>query len=277
MFEYYLKHAFHIFPLLLISLAVGCGQSSYDVITLDVAGPKCRDSTQLKALFIGNSYTFVNNMPSLFKNMACDAGINVLVTMAAQSNYRFQDHANSSTTLNAIDSRQWDFVILQNHSLALSHTPADVATISLPHAVTLADAISLNNNLTQIIYYVTQGRENGDILNCPSYPLVCTFVGHTEALNTGYQVYQNSTGGQLALASNAWKMVVDDTSAPFAPSDLWKPDKNSHPELLGSYLSTCTLFATIFNQSPLGLAAPNNVSETNALYLQQISADTMGL
>lgn len=281
---YYLKQKFSILPLLLISLVVGCGdsstdettQSTADVVTLDVAGANCQNGSVLKVLFIGNSYTYVNNVPSLFKDLACDAGFNIQVTSATKGDYRFLNHATDSATLNAIDSRQWDFVILQNHSLAPSFRPAEVATTSLPHAVTLTNAISVNSPTTQIIYYVTQGRELGDVLNCPNYPLVCTYAGHTAAIITGYGIYQNSTGGQLALAGSAWKMVVDDTNAPFDSGDLWASD-NSHSELLGSYLTTCVLFATVLNQSPLGLDAPNGITDAHASYLQQISADAMGL
>jgi hypothetical protein len=277
---FYLKQKPSIVSLLLISLVAGCGaspsDSTADVTTLNVAGAKCQNSTVLKVLFVGNSYTFVNNMPSLFKDLACDAGYNVEVTAATKGNYRFLNHASDASTLGAIDSRQWDFVILQNHSLIPSHRPADVTTTSLPHTLTLANAISLNNTATQIIYFVSQGREKGDIQNCPGYPLVCTFAGHTAALITGYGIYQTFTGGQLALAGSAWEMVVDDTNAPFDSGDLWASD-NSHPELLGSYLTTCVLFATVFNQSPLGLVTPDDITEAHASYLQQTSADAMGL
>lgn len=265
-----------------IGLLAACGGASDDnesatanVVTLDVAGPACANSPALKILFIGNSYTYTNNLPALFKDLACDAGINVAATSATKGDYHFADHAGDASTLAAIRSRPWDYVILQNHSLGLSFTPWQVTATSLPEVLRLVHNIRLNHTATQIVYYVTQGRELGDRINCPDYPPVCTFAGHTEVVITGYGIYQAETGGELALAGSAWKAVVDDGAAPFDSGDLWWPD-NSHPELMGSYLTASVMFATIFDQSPAGRSAPDGIPPAHAAYLQQIAAQVAG-
>lgn len=256
-------------------LLIGCGSgTSADIDNnnqLDQPG-----NTTVKVLFIGNSYTYVNNLPDLFKQIAASKDYSVETTMVAPGGYWFSQHAVDANTLNTINSDQWDFVFLQNQSQVPGWKPADVTVNSLPHAETLADTIKANNIDTEIIYYVTWGRENGDAQNCAYYPLVCTFDGHTQALLEGYSIYQNSTGGKLALVGSAWKAVVDDIYAPFTSGDLWAADE-SHPDVLGSYLTASVLFATAFNQTPLGADPPGNVSDTNTAYLQQIATDTMGV
>lgn len=58
-----------------------------------IAGARCQNSTVLEALFIGNCYSYVNILPFLFKDLACDAEYNVKVTSAAKGDYRFLNHA----------------------------------------------------------------------------------------------------------------------------------------------------------------------------------------
>ena len=45
---------------------------------------------------------------------------------------------------------------------------------------------------------------------------------------------------------------------------------------INSDQTASVLFATAFNQSPLGANSPVSISDTNAAYLQQVAADTMG-
>jgi hypothetical protein len=262
-------HFFQLcFIFILLMACVSCGSDA-------PAEPGTPAGTTYKVLFIGNSYTSVNNLPALFDQIATSKGYIVETTMVAPGGYRFLDHAANATTLNTITSDQWDFVILQNQSQVPGWKPVDVTALSLPHAVTLADTIKANKADTEIIYYVTWGRENGDAGYCGYYTLVCDFDGHTAALLTGYGIYHASTGDILGLVGSAWKAVVDDAGAPFASGDLWQADE-SHPELLGSYLAANVLFAAAFKESSLGADSPASISAANAAYLQQIADETMG-
>ena len=256
---------------LLISLAaVSCGGGSGGAGDGDQGSPA---ATALKVLFIGNSYTSSNNLPSLVTQIASSKNQTIETTAVTPGGTRFSGHAAANSgAMNAINSEQWDFVILQNQSQVPGWKPADVTTLSLPHAETLVNAIQANNAATQIIYFVTWGRENGDAGNCSYYPTVCTFSGHTSALLEGYGIYQASTGGKLAVAGPAWKAVVDDASAPFDSGELWSGD-GSHPDLLGSYLTASVLFTAMFSETPLGADAPAGISAAHASYLQQIAAD----
>lgn len=230
--------------------------------------------TPVKVLFIGNSYTSVNDLPNLFAELASTKGYKIETSRVTPGGYRFESHAANSVTLDAIAAEQWDFVILQNQSQVPGWKPLAVETHSLPHAQTLVNAIRANKADTEIIYYVTWGRENGDTQNCGYYSLVCTFSGHTQALLDGYSIYQDATGGALALVGSAWETVVDDIDAPFSSADLWSAD-GSHPSITGSYLAANVLFVAAFNESPLGASYISTLSAGHATYLQQIATDTM--
>ena len=54
--------------------------------------------------------------------------------------------------------------------------PFDVTDTELG-AVQLVAAIEENNECTYPVFYMTWGRQNGDDLNCPDFPFMCTYDG----------------------------------------------------------------------------------------------------
>ncbi|NHN24833.1 SGNH/GDSL hydrolase family protein [Flavobacterium jejuense] len=64
-------------------------------------------------LFIGNSLTYTNDLPSLVKNEAKQKGIKVNVEMVAFPNYAIEDHWNEGIVQKLIASKKYDFVIIQ--------------------------------------------------------------------------------------------------------------------------------------------------------------------
>ncbi len=56
--------------------------------------------------------------------------------------------------------------------------------------------------------------------------------------------------------------------------DLWHADKR-HPSLAGTYLSTCLIYAALFEQNPVGLAYDGGLDAGTATFLQTIGRDTL--
>src|SRR6185436_16237831 len=75
--------------------------------------PNCRepqDTSCTRVLFIGNSYTFVNDLPNTFAKLAKSGRHQVEVGMSAQGGWRLVDHIQAPGTLNLLNSKKWDFV-----------------------------------------------------------------------------------------------------------------------------------------------------------------------
>src|SRR5258708_14326949 len=70
----------------------------------------------LRILFVGNSYTYVNDLPGVFAQLAGAGGHAVEVETDAQGGWSLSDHVNSSATLNQIILSKWNFVVLQEQS-----------------------------------------------------------------------------------------------------------------------------------------------------------------
>src|SRR5690554_1513108 len=70
----------------------------------------------ISVLFIGNSYTFMNDMPFMFQKMAQAEGVNAYVDTVVHGGKNLQYHASRKETYDKIRSRNWTYVIIQGHS-----------------------------------------------------------------------------------------------------------------------------------------------------------------
>lgn len=249
----------------------GSGSAGAPLLLGDEAAPRlCKNEDVLDVLFIGNSYTHYFDMPTLLQGMAESAGCRMNTQMVAPGGSSLKLHAKNGETLAAISSRKWDAVVLQNFS-QLPSQPVDVVRAkTFPSVKTLVDSIRESDAHTKIYYYVTWGRRDGDVRNCKSHNLVCTFDGHTEALQRGYSMYAEQFGGSLVDVGGAWAKAYQDERAPFRSRQLYDPD-GSHPSLRGSYLAASVFFATLYGASPVGLSYPSGLTLETARYLQRVA------
>lgn len=69
-------------------------------------------------LFVGNSYTYVNNLPLLLSRMATSAEVPVTIETAecTGGGYTLEQHWNEGRAVNEI-RKGWDFVVLQEQSM----------------------------------------------------------------------------------------------------------------------------------------------------------------
>src|SRR5262249_31669738 len=86
------------------------------------------DAAHLRILFIGNSYTYVNDLPATLARIAATAGVppSILTDQIAQPGARLGDYwnADGGAALKKIDERGWTHVVLQAQSVE----PADQNT-----------------------------------------------------------------------------------------------------------------------------------------------------
>jgi hypothetical protein len=73
----------------------------------------------IRILFIGNSLTFVNDLPSKVAELASTPGLTVECQMVAVPDYSLEDHWERGEALRAIRRGGWAFVVLQQGPSAL--------------------------------------------------------------------------------------------------------------------------------------------------------------
>lgn len=219
-----------------------------------------------KVLFIGNSYTYRNNMPNLLKNLATSLGDHIEKDQSTPGGMTLSGHASSSTTYQKINARDWDFVVLQAQSQEPSFHESQVNQQTLPYAMQIADSVYANSVCSQLMFYMTWGRENGD----PQWGPISTFEGMNTRLRSAYLRFADSTDASISAVGSAWKYVRDNHPT----INLYASD-GSHPSLHGSYLTACTFYASIFRKSPVGASFTSTLGANTAQILQNAAAATV--
>lgn len=221
----------------------------------------------VSVLFIGNSYTSVNNLPAIISDLAVSKGKEVTYDTQLLGGATLQTHAGNATTYTKIKSKPWDYVVIQAQSQEPSFPDTQVDTETIPYAIQLADSIYANNYCTDVLFYMTWGRQDGD----PQWGPISTYEGMQMRLRNAYVRMKDSVQGSVAPVGMAWWDVRDN-----APSiNLYAAD-GSHPSFEGSYLAACTFYASLFEDTPIGASYIGSLDAVTAAQLQ-LSASTTTL
>lgn len=215
-----------------------------------------------RILFIGNSYTFANDLPAMVAELAKAGGHQVETGMVAKGGWTLAAHAGSAETLARLQSSRWDYVILQEQSQipAIEQSRAEgmyPAARLLVRRIKAAGATPL--------FFLTWAHRDG----WPEKGLN-SYESMQFQIDRGYLVIAQELAVPVAPVGCAW--MTARRSNPRL--DLWQQD-GSHPSEQGTYLTACVLYAVVFRASPEGLTYQAHVPTEIARGLQTIAADTV--
>ena len=222
--------------------------------------------TTKKVLFLGNSYTAANDLPLMASEMANNTGDILIYDSYTPGGYRFLNHASDLVSLDMIDSDNWDYVVLQGQSQETAFSQQQLESQVYPYAASLSDAIKENNGCSQPLFYMTWGREEGDSINCPYAPWMCTYEGMDDAIKDAYLFMAESNNAELAPAGAVWRYIRENH-----PSiDLYSND-GSHPSLAGSYAVATTFYTMIYKKDPTLISWDSNLTADEASLIRNVT------
>ena len=224
-----------------------------------------------EVLFVGNSYTFYNDLPNMVKQIALSFGDTLNYDQNTPGGAGFSFHSSNQQTLNKIAQKEWDYVVLQAQSQEPSFSPNQVSNDLFPYTQILIDSIESNSKCTEPMFFMTWGRKYGDQQNCQFYPPICTYTGMQQRLRQSYLQMAFTHESSCAPVGMAWKESIEQDST----LNLYSSD-NSHPSLEGSYLSACTFYSSLFKKPSSGSTyVPNGMDSVTASFLQNIASNTV--
>lgn len=215
----------------------------------------------ISVLFVGNSYTYVNDLPATLSSLAQSMNQKVTYQTKANGGFTFQNHATDASTYSAMHAKTWDVVVLQGQSQEPAFPYDQVNSGTLPYARQLSDSAYAINACGNVMYYMTWGRKTGD----PQWDSINTFDKMNQRLYTAYlRIADSSHSAMVAPVGAVWKYVRDQYPA----IELYASD-GSHPSEAGTYLAACTFYAALFRASPNGASFIGNLDQQTATQLQQ--------
>ncbi len=216
-------------------------------------------------LFVGNSYTAVNDLPNWVRLVGASQGDTFDVTSFAPGGRTFQGHSQDPQLLMLIQQKNYDAVILQEQSQIPSFPIDQVETDCYPFAKSLVDSIRANNPFAKIVFYMTWGRKDGDAQNCPNWPPVCTFKGMNQLLHDRYIQMAKDNYTWVAPVGSIWRDIRDTTNI-----NLYQGD-GSHPSFEGTHLAALTIYQALFQKKINDNCFVGSLNQTNHIQIKNTS------
>jgi hypothetical protein len=240
----------------------------------------------LKVLFIGNSYTRVNDLPSMIVGLAEAAGGRRIETDEHLPGGRtLEKHLSEKKAIEKIRQKKWDVVVLQEQSLR----PIIDRDRMFQDARLFHEEVKKQGART--VFYLTWARQNvpemqegADPATSQSYAramheMMCLGLKRSvDSVDFEAWCRQNKTGLARGL-NGAYFDIARELHAELAPVGVaWKTalaaDKNlvlhrsdkSHPNPTGTYLAACVFYATLLGKSPVGL--PGEIQKDGKVLVQ---------
>ncbi len=193
-------------------------------------------------LFIGNSYTFFNNLPVMLKSLAEQKGHHVRVESYAKAATTLMDYMvnpDHAPCRELVKNGGFDYVILQDQS----QTPYFTPERTIVYGKQWCELIKASG--AKPVLFITWAHAQASKKG-PLEPL----AGMQNGLTTTYCRLAVETGAQTAPVGEAWRFW----HRKFPTVALHAKD-GSHPNTLGSYLAACVIYGAIWQKSPEGLPA----------------------
>eukprot|EP01065_Artemidia_motanka_P037003 TRINITY_DN45132_c0_g1_i1.p1 TRINITY_DN45132_c0_g1~~TRINITY_DN45132_c0_g1_i1.p1 ORF type:complete len:279 (+),score=80.44 TRINITY_DN45132_c0_g1_i1:58-894(+) len=257
----------------------------------------------LRVAFIGNSYTFFNDLPSMLANLSGAGGVDIEHEQVTPGGSSIFQHANQSLQMGrdtaAMLSKSWDFVVLQDQSETPGGGKDTDDSLGPGVGRQLSEAALKSFFAPRIasagasaVLYSTWGRRQGDAPNaaCCGYG---DFLSMNNLTTSGYGMYGDTLRGAgvsvlTAPCGRAFELVHNSTADPLDKASLFTClyhhtglkecnvdafGKGGHPSVAGTYLIASVFYGALTGKSPVGLGwAPAAVSDELRSKLQNFAA-----
>ena len=170
-----------------------------------------------RVLFIGNSLTYVNDLPRTLSDLAASVGDTIKTASVAFPDYALVDHASEGSAARAISLGGWEFVLLQQG-------PSSVGV----NRDTLIAASRYFNDLIR--------AKGGRPALYSVWPQIQFFSSFQRAIES-YQMAAQAVNGLMLPGASAWlaAWAADSTLELYSGDGL-------HPSPMGTYLAALVMY-----------------------------------
>jgi hypothetical protein len=207
----------------------------------------------IKVLFIGNSFTYTNDLPTMFKGLCSAAGKSVITDEDANAGQYFSPsdpsgaspaHAASAVTYSKIRSQVWDYVVLQDNQGYFARYTNVIPSYVFPDNMKVRDSVRINQPCARVIWFAGWGPLGG----YPSYLPNDNTTLELNRIDSNYQYMVNQYPAKKEIMAPFGKAWLNAMTA--LPSiNLYYSD-NTHPGIPGQLIDASVLYTTIFKQDP---------------------------
>jgi hypothetical protein len=204
----------------------------------------------LQILFVGNSFTARNDLPSVIAQLAAAHGIVVEHRLISAGGASLRMHLNAGKAQAEMAKRQYDYVVLQEQS-----------TLPIKNANRMHENIREFDTLirrakAKTVLYMTWARRNAP--------------ESQQTITDAYQSIGAELDAVIVPVGAAWQAFRRKHTEP-----VLHDQDQSHPTVAGSYLAACCFCATLFGEDPSGSAVTiSGLTDKHRLLLEKTAWQT---
>jgi len=173
-----------------------------------------------RVLFIGNSLTYVNDLPRTLADLAASVGDTIKTAMVANPDYALEDHIADGNGPKAIALGGWEFVVLQQGPSSLEENRQNLITVTQYY-----DGLIKRVGGRTALYMVWPSTE---------------FIGSFPRVAGSYFYAAQAVRGVFMGAGLAWQAAWEvDATIPLYGGDGF------HPSPLGTYVAALVMYERI--------------------------------
>ncbi|MEM7617558.1 MAG: SGNH/GDSL hydrolase family protein, partial [Pseudomonadota bacterium] len=205
------------------------------------------DRPAVKILFIGNSYTFYNDLPKLLESIAVShksAPYKIYSEQVTVGGATIKKHWEQKNAINKITNNQWNYVILQDQSTVMLHRKW--ARNSEIYIKKFVDLIRNNGNAGVILYATWPRRAGHEIYQNKKTPKGHNYNYMKKQVDQQYLKIARDNNVNILITSDIWGAAQQNNI------NVYQAD-GSHPTLYGSYLVALKLYKVLFPQEILNI------------------------
>jgi hypothetical protein len=242
------------------------------LLTLAVPNSRGASGEPEAVLMIGNSLTYTYEVPRILMDLAAGSGKKLSITPHVAGGKSLSWHwtnpsgKDPKTAAEAIAAKPWDLVILQEGS-RVSSKPDTLAEFNacIPGYVELVG----KNKATRLMFYTGFVRKP-DVTEADIKPVEEMYRKQAETFQL---TCAPTVRAFLRCRERAPKLALldDQTELKYAQNKT-----GTHQSPFGSYLAACTLYAAIYDQTPVGNPARKSgegivIDDEDALLAQEVA------
>lgn len=197
----------------------------------------------IRVLFVGNSFTFRNDLPGLVQRLGGTREPIYAVSLTAPG-WTLAGASHTRRLTRLLGQVSWDDVVLQEQSRR--------PVVDQPAFERSVEALD-RKVAAPVVLFLTWGYRDG-------------YAAMQQRLIVAYSAAAARGRARIAPVGIAWAYALQRR-----PSvHLWSGD-GRHPSRLGSYLAACVFYSVLTGHSPVGNAFSDGLSKADADFAQRIA------
>ena len=219
----------------------------------------------LNILFIGDSYTYTNDLPGMLQQIAATAGVPPTITtgQVALGGATLEDQWDGGVAEAQIRAQPWNYVVLQGQSEEPLFTGDGFVTYAEQFESLILDVGA------RPALFVTWARAAGDSIYTPETDgyLVSPQMMQDELTAAYDSLASQQPDAVLVCVGPAFQIAISQY-----PAIALQQTDFSHPTVAGTYLAACTFYVALTGRPvPTQSAVPDGLGAEDAAHLRQLA------